>query len=126
MEGESCPKTVFRQQKKPDNRFRQLSLSEPGVRRKFPIFLIMNFQTRSGAFEDCFNIIWKNLFMNGTYVPRNTTPLMPYAIFFFSFGTHMPTITPMANRRISTAQGSPSCYSSIHPQRQIISFAFSS
>lgn len=89
----------FHAAKKPDNRFRQLSLSEPGVRRRFPMFLIMNFQTRSGAFEDCFNIIWKNLFMNGTYVPRNTTPLMPYAIFFFSFGTHMPTITPMANRQ---------------------------
>ena len=32
----------FHAAKKPDNRFRQLSLSEPGVRRRFPMFLIMN------------------------------------------------------------------------------------
>ena len=98
-EGESCPKTVFRQQKSRTTGSGSFRFRNPVSGVNFLLFLIMNFQTRSGAFEDCFNIIWKNLFMNGTYVPRNTTPLMPYAIFFFSFGTHMPTITPMANRQ---------------------------
>ena len=42
----------FHAAKKPDNRFRQLSLSEPGVRRRFPMFLIMNFQTRSNISHD--------------------------------------------------------------------------